>query len=99
MITLKQATPLRSDCTAGYFVILDKDYTVAEFITEVLTREEWGYIGIYKEGQKWFEPGELYCEYRGNKMVAEMQGAVLTRKIRSVTASGGYTRMDYLIKL
>ena len=99
MIKLTQNTPTAGDCTAGYAVTLDKEYTVEELINEVLVRNEWGYIGIYNEGQSWFERGTPNCEYRQNKLVTEMQKEVLPMKIKSVTASGGWSRMDYVIRL
>ena len=99
MIKLTQNTPTGGDCTAGYAVTLDKEYTVEELINEVLTYNEWGYIGIYNEGQAWFERGTPNCEYRQDKLVTEMQPEALHRKIKSVTASGGWSRMDYVIKL
>ena len=99
MIKLTQSTRTFGDCTAGYAVTMDKEYTVEEFISEVLTRNEWGCICIYNEGQAWLESGTPNCEYKQDKLVTEMQKEVLQRKIKSVTASGGWSRMDYVIKL
>lgn len=99
MIKLTQNTPTGGDCTARYTVTLDKEYTVKEFIDEVLTRNEWGCVGIYNEGQAWFDSGTPNCEYSRGKLITEMPLEVLERKIESVTASGGWSRMDYVIKL
>lgn len=99
MIKLTQNTPTGGDCTAGYVVTLDKEYTVEELIKEVLTRNQWGYIGIYNEGQALFERGTPNCEYRQDRLVTEMQKEVLPMKIKSVMASGGWSRMDYVIRL
>ena len=38
MFSLTQITPTFGDCTAGYRVDLDKEYTVSEFINEVLKK-------------------------------------------------------------
>ncbi|MCK9592692.1 MAG: hypothetical protein M0Q91_11875 [Methanoregula sp.] len=94
-----QITQTAGDCTAGFAIDLDREYTVGELINEILTRHEWGYIGIHNEGQAWFQHGTPNCEYRKDKLVTEMQKEVLTMKIKSVTASGGYSRMDYIIYL
>ena len=57
MFTLIQCTPTRGDCTAGYEVDLDKEYTLQEFIDAILTnkKDEWGEIKIAKrkEVAKW----------------------------------------------
>ena len=49
MFRLIQSTPEAGDCTCGYKVLLDKEYTVREFVDMVLSEnnKEWGYIGIY----------------------------------------------------
>ncbi len=97
MIKLTQNTPTSGDCTAGYAVTLDKEYTVEEFINEVLTKNEWGYIGIHSNGQAWFDIGFPSCEYKKDKLVTEMQKDILPIKVKSATASGGWSRMDYVI--
>lgn len=97
MIKLSQSTPTAGDCTAGYSVSLDKEYTVDEFIKEVLTNKEWGYIGIHNEGQAWFSRGNPNCEYRGDKLITEMDKDFLNHKVKAAKASGGYSRMDYTI--
>ena len=99
MIKLTQNTPTFGDCTAGYAVTLNKDYTVEDLIKEVLTRDEWGCIGIYNEGQTWFDKGTPNCEYRRGKLVTEMDKEFLPMKIKSVTARGGWSCMDYIIHL
>ena len=99
MIKLKQITKTFGDCTAGYEVELSKQYTVNEFISDVLKRNEWGYIVIYDESQAWFNKGNPYCEYRNDKMVTEMNKEYLDRIIASVTAMGGWSNMDYKLKL
>lgn len=40
MFTLTQCTPTRYDCTAGYRVDLDKEYTLQEFIVAILTNKK-----------------------------------------------------------
>lgn len=92
MITLTQVTPTGGDCTAGYRVDLDKVYTVSEFIEEVLKRfsNEWGYFRIMNIFTR--------IEYRSGKLIENrLEGNVLSAKIVSVTASGGWGNMDYKI--
>ena len=97
MFKFKQRTPVAGDCTCGYDITLDKDYTVGEFIETVLKEKdkEWGYIGIAAKGE-WF--GKPNCEYRRGKLISEqMKEDYLNKKVKEVTASGGWSRMDYLI--
>lgn len=92
MFTLTQVTQIFGDCTAGYRVDLDKEYTVSEFINEVLKKEpsEWGYFKIKNTGVR--------TEYRHGKILENnFDNDTLSAKIISMTAHGGYSNMDYSI--
>lgn len=96
MFRIEQCGPERGDCTAPCEVILDKEYLVREFIEEVLKRkEEWGYIGI-KSDKSFF--GDPNCEYRHGKLLGTLPG-YMSRKVKSVTADGGWSRMDYILEV
>lgn len=99
MFKLKQAGPERSDCTALYDVILDKEYTVKEFVDTVLTRDgEWGYIYVmHMEDKSLFE--NPHCEYRYGELLSNLPEEVLDRKISDVSAGGGWSSMDYFLYL
>ena len=88
----------RSDCTAPYEVNLDRDYTVAEFIEEILSQwhREWGYFGVFREGAIFGWPR---CEYRDGRLLDFMPDDILRKRIVKVKADGGWTRMDYLFWL
>lgn len=98
MFSFKSTGSVRGDCTAPYDVILDKTYTVEEFVEAVLTiHDEWGYIGISKKGAIFGDPK---CEYRYGELITEpLPDNVLNRKVKEAKASGGYTRMDYFLKI
>ena len=98
MFHLQQNGPSSRDCTAPYKVILDKEYTVKEFISDVLSinPREWGYIGIKKRGHIFGSP---YCEYRYGNLKYNLPEEIQDKKILSVESSGGWSRMDYLITL
>lgn len=91
----------RRDCTTPYRVILDKEYTVKEFITTVMINyaNEWGYIGIKSDRDVWF--GDPHIEYSHGKIlrVASITGIdfPLEAKVLSVKAEGGWSRMDYIL--
>lgn len=99
MFRLIQSTPESGDCTCGYEVLLDKEYTVQEFVDAVLSEmnKEWGYIRIYNP----FNFFESPCiRYRHGEIISDKFGNdILNKKIMSVSASGGWSRMDYILHI
>ena len=74
MFRLIQSTPVSGDCTCGYNVKLDREYTVKDFIDTVLSERagEWGYISIYDQSDfvgRHF--GNPIAEYRYGKLVSD----------------------------
>lgn len=97
MFEIRRCTPIGGDCCAGYEIRLEKGYTVSEFIETVLKERinEWGYISIKKK-----DAGVLNCGYKYGKIISEqLPKEVLSKHINRVSASGGWTRMDYKIEL
>lgn len=92
------------DQTSSYSVHLNdnfsmNDYTVNMFIEEVLKTKDWGYIGIYnlKERSVFGKPN---IEYSHGKLKNEnFEQSILDSKIKNIRASGGWSRMDYLLEL
>lgn len=90
------------DCTAPYDVILDKSYTVAEFIWEVLTTHtnEWGEFNIRQKGSSWldcmavveYRYGKLENRYREKTEIPEI---IASLPIEEVKARGGWSAMSY----
>lgn len=100
MFTLTQSTPTAGDCTAGYKVTLDKEYTLQEFIDAVLTNKgEWGYINVAKGDCAWYNYPRF--SYRYGEVYGEpnLPEEVYGYKVKSVTASGGWSAMDYIVTL
>ena len=101
MFEFIQKSVIRSDCTASFDVKLDKLYTVDLFIDEVLSTRpnEWGYIGIFKPGISYIF-GDPNCEYRYGEIITDrLPDDILHKVIKAVRADGGYSRMDYIIKV
>lgn len=99
MIECRSNGYVRGDQTSSYEVILDKQYTVKEFIEEVLTNRsgEWGYIGIYSKNAFFGKPN---CEYKWGKLITEpLPEKYMNKVIKEVKGDGGWTRMDYILKL
>lgn len=69
-----------------------------EFVEEVLNerKDEWGYIGI-DDGTSVF--GDPKIEYRHGSQLQEFPSNILNCKIIDIKADGGWSRMDYKLKL
>ena len=84
-----QTHGMGGDCTAPYDI---EDYKeiVADFVGEVLNKYkgEWGY----------FEINYTHYEFRYGELLNDIPSNILSKRIASVKASGGYSRMDYYIK-
>jgi hypothetical protein len=89
MIKLNQVTPTYGDETAGYEVILDKEYTVKELLNTVLdNKEEWGTFYV-KGGSK--------CEYSYGNCKSKLKEDDLDKKVISVRGRGGWSNMTYIV--
>jgi hypothetical protein len=100
-IELKLTGKVRGDCTAPYTVELSRDCTLRELVDVILTRNEWGYIGQY-------DPRTVFgwpcIEYSGNLIKEcdwreEFREEDYQRKVKTVKADGGWSRMDYIVTL
>lgn len=94
MFTLRQVTPTAGDCTAGYDVHFRNSCTLREFIEEVLKRNpgEWGYFELKNMG--------VHTEYRDGRLIKQnFADFLLDSRIVKGFASGGWTRMDYILTL
>ena len=96
LFELRVAGPTAGDCTTPYYVEFYGECTVREFINEVVKQNEceWGYviIGSYYDGPR--------IEYTYGKIVSSVFSQdILDAKIKNATASGGWTRMDYLLDI
>lgn len=98
MFKMIQSTAIGSNCTCEYIIELDKEYTVREFIDTILKEKnrEWGYIGIKCIGTIFGKP---YCEYSHGSLKYNLPTEILDKKVNRATASGGWSRMDYLIDI
>lgn len=96
MFELIQNTPVGGDCTCGYDVKLDREYTVAGFVNTVLKKyaNEWGIFEV-KRGSNTIDS----FEYSYGKLASESNNVYQDYKIKEVYASGGWSRMDYVLYL
>lgn len=95
-----QIHPTSRDCTTLYDVELSRPYTIKEFVDEVLSArpDEWGCFHILRNGDTLFST-TAKCEYRYGKMLNQIPDTFLSRQILKVKAIGGYSAMDYYIRI
>ena len=94
LFELRAEGPEGGDCTMPYSVVFHKECTVREFIDEILKQNEWGYviIGSYFDGPQ--------IGYRRDKIISgDFSQDILNSKIKTATAHGGWTRMDYMLDI
>lgn len=103
MFTMHQTTPTAGDCTAGYSVTLDKEYTIEEFIQAILTNKskDCGSITIYRKDKTfhtYYRAGG--CGYKHGVLTSkDIRNKYLTKKVESVKAHGGWYLMDYNVRV
>lgn len=98
MLTFIQTHATGSDCTAPYDVIMDKPYTVGDFINEVFTTRpsEWGKFVVKCKGGSHF--GRMAsAEYRYGAMEGAMPEEFAPLLVKEVKAAGGWSNMDYYL--
>lgn len=95
MIKLVKSSEVHQDETANYDVLLDKEYTVREFVEEILEKrkKEWGRIYLNNS----MEINNPYCEYQHGKLIKSFPNNILDRIIIVAKAKGGWTLMDYVL--
>ena len=107
MFELKMSEPMNSAEEAPFDVTLDKEYTVKEFIDAVMTKtDEWGCITVTTDplpSMSWLLKCPR-CEYKYGKTVTAKKNdlfttapELLSKTVVSVSAKGGWTRMDYVL--
>lgn len=98
MFNLVQSGPVYGDSTSNYTVVLERDYTIFEFIEELLLRvSDWGSVIVVGDelGLIKFVLKYKYGEVKSSNITSDL----LSSKVINITCHGGYTRMDYTIKL
>lgn len=107
MFQLKLTGGPYGDATSDYNVIFDRKYTVKEFVQEALSDTNlWGDIRIRDDSTDFLKAfGLLLCEYSHGKLLDRDRNRngwyseFLDKSIRSATAHGGWTCMDYMLEL
>ena len=89
------------DCCSDYDVVLDHEYTIEEFIKEVLSdrANEWGTFYVSTDLKNIFVACLDKCEYKYGKIIKDLtKQDTCKMKTVHIKANGGYTSMNYYIK-
>lgn len=91
-LTFTEASNVSGDQTCLYNVALNRSCTLEELIDYILKRtSEWGYIELVKGARIEYRYGKL----RGFTFPSHL----MRRRVRVVSASGGWSRMDYKVAI
>lgn len=89
------------DCTCAYRLELKREYTIKEFVEEIVKKKpgEWGTIYHCKDLKKVYGTQLDTCDYSHGE-ITNYFSLIATgqQKIKEVIAHGGWTAMDYYIK-
>lgn len=89
------------DSCSSYDIIFDREYTVKEFIEEVLKEKpgEWGEFTIEKDLKHTYTSSLDNCEYKYGKITKGFKKTESeSMRIEEVKANGGWSLMNYFIK-
>lgn len=91
--TLKHKAGPFGDETSDYDVIVNKpEATVQDLIEHCLSSGEWGYIEIGQHQLEYYDAKPIHTiKYD------DIPEKIKQKKIKKVTASGGWSRMDYYV--
>lgn len=91
-LVFKQNGMTSGDCTTPYVVKTNRDCNVNELLKKILSRGEWGNIGIKGRG--------ISVEYKGDEIKKGFfDDDILNCKVKDIIASGGYSNMNYFITI
>lgn len=95
MIELVETGGMYSDATCSYDGIIHKATTIEQFIENVLKdNKEWGSIYIGRSLSR-----EKVCEYRYGKILFLNRNINKNKYIKSFSAHGGWSNMDYFLEV
>ena len=99
MIRFVDAHPgqMSSDCTSSYIIEFEKPMTLEQFVNIVFEEKpnEWGSFNVSNQ----LSDDYLEYPYERGKLSHKIPVKFLDRKIKNVWANGGWSRMDYNIRL
>lgn len=92
MFTLYQRTPVAGDCTVGYGIMFDKQYSVGLFMRTLIenNKNEWGNITVVFPNNN-----KVTIAHYNKKEIELYHNEYLDNIIKEGYSCGGYGVMDY----
>ena len=105
--------PVGGDCCGEVYYQLTRPCTVKELCDYIVANDrEWGYIGLerkrgpdgYFHGSLFGEPNieyfhGKYVDSRRNPIEFNFPEEIANKTVKAVRASGGWSRMDYILEV
>lgn len=96
MIDIKATGPMGGDATYPYRALMDKPYTVREFVEEIVShKHNWGVIRYTTNTADRF--GESLCDYKWGELIGEVDESIASRQVTEACGSGGWSRYDFTL--
>ena len=96
MISLKTTGPTMGDATHPYDAIMDRPYTVSEFVDEVVSASHnWGVIRFTSSEKDRF--GRSLCDYRYGKIIGDIDDGIACRQVKEAWGGGVWSRYDFTL--
>lgn len=95
VFTMTQSGPEGGDCTAPYKIHLADGATVGEVVVQILeNRSDWGIIQVHAlDGNQ--KPRR--ADYKHGSIDNAEIAKVMPLPVKKASASGGWSRMDYIL--
>lgn len=97
--------PVGGDCCGEVYYQLTRPCTVKELSDYIVFHDrEWGYIGIKKKGTVFGDPCIEYCyghyvDKDRKPIKFNFPEEIANKQVKKVYASGGWSRMDFLLEV
>ena len=96
MIDIHATGPMIGDATYPYDVIMDRPYTVSEFVDEVSSaKHNWGEIRYTTSNSD--RLGKSLCDYRHGKVIGEIDDKIAHWHVKKAWGNGGWSYYGFTL--
>lgn len=103
MFRLEQRGKERSDCTTSYNVVMEKNYTLREFVDAIMSKtDQFGDFAVFVGNLGFLERdsvihGWYRCGFVRQESLPELTEELARSMVLEAVADGGWGRMDYRV--
>lgn len=99
----RQTSEYAQDCSCGWEIIFadEHEHTVREFVDEILKMrsKDWGSISINDDGLLIYHNVIEYYHGEIKTIQEEWLNKFSAKRIKTIRANGGFTLMDYFVRV